>query len=117
MKKILTSGLAALTLAGSIAAAAPASARDWRGFYGYRHDNDAGAAIAGGIVGLALGAALASHNGPGYGPYYGGSYYGGGYYGPAYYGPPSGYGVCVARRTVWDPYARGYVVRPYRYAC
>ncbi len=108
MKKVLTAGLAALTLAGSAGAAAPASARDWRGFNGYHRGNDAGALIAGGIVGLALGAALTSHQG---------AYYGPGYYGPAYYGPPPGYGVCVSRQTVWDPYARAYVVRPFRYAC
>jgi len=60
MKKFITAGMAALTLAGTGLAAAPASARDWGG---YRHHNDdAGYAIAGGIVGLALGAALASHH-------------------------------------------------------
>ncbi len=112
MKKALTAGMTALTLMGSLAATSPASAADWRGYRGYHRDNDAGALIAGGIVGLALGAALSSHSGPAYGPYYGPAYYG-----PAYYGPPPGYGVCVARRPVWNPYARAYVVQPYRYAC
>ncbi len=62
MKKFITASMAALTLAGTGLAAAPASARDWNG-YGYRHHgDDAGYAIAGGIIGLALGAALASHH-------------------------------------------------------
>jgi hypothetical protein len=59
MKKLITAGMAALTLAGTGLAAAPASARDWGGYR--HHGDDAGYAIAGGIVGLALGAVLASH--------------------------------------------------------
>ncbi len=101
MKKIITGAMAALTL-GSGAIAGPASARGWH------HDNDAGVAIAGGLVGLALGAAIASSSHP---HYYGGYYDGGYYYGPAYGG------VCVGRRTVWDPYWGGYRVRTFRYAC
>ena len=80
MNKLLTSGVAALTLVGSGLAAAPASARDWG--YGHRND-DAGYAIAGGIVGLALGAVLASHH-----DHYSNGYYGyngyDGYYGSGY---------------------------------
>jgi len=104
MKKIITGAMAALTLA-SAAIAGPASARGW---YGYHRDNDAGAAIAGGLVGLALGAAIASSSHP--------HYYGAPYYAPAYYGPGYG-GVCIGRRTVWDPYWGGYRVRAFRYAC
>jgi hypothetical protein len=120
MKKIITGAMAALTL-GSAAIAGPASARGW---YGYHHDNDAGAAIAGGLVGLALGAAIAgSSRQHYYGGYYDRGYYGAPYYGPAYYGGYGGYygagygGVCIGRRTVWDPYWDGYRVRTFRYAC
>jgi len=119
MQKIVTGAMAALTLAGTALSAAPASARGW---YGYRHhDDDAGYAIAGGLVGLALGAALTSHHdyyGYGYAPYgYGGYGYGYGYspYGYGYYQP--GYAVCYARRSVWDPYYGGYITRRIRVAC
>ncbi|MHB8528155.1 MAG: hypothetical protein ACYC8V_01415 [Caulobacteraceae bacterium] len=114
MNKILTAGMAALTLGGSALAAAPASAHEWGG-YGYHHDDDAGAAIAGGIVGLALGAALTSHNNGYYNGYYSQPYYGGAYAGPGYY--QQGYSVCTSRRTVWDPYVGRYIVQRYRYAC
>ena len=81
MNKILTGALAALTLGGTVlGGAAPASAHDWDD----HHDNG-GAALAAGIAGLAVGAALASGD---HG--YGGGYYDRGYYGPAptaYYGP------------------------------
>jgi hypothetical protein len=60
MKKFITASMAALTLAGTSLAAAPASARDWGGYR--HHGDDAGYAITGGIVGLALGAVLASHH-------------------------------------------------------
>jgi hypothetical protein len=110
MKKLITGAMAALTL-GSAAIAGPASARGW---YGYHHDG--GAIVAGGLIGLALGAAIASSSHPYYygppAPYYGGPYYGPGYYGPAY-----GYGPCIGRRTVWDPYVGRYRVRTFRYAC
>ncbi len=115
MKKILTGALAALTAASALAiSAAPASARDWddRGGWGWRHDNDGGAAVAAGIAGLAIGAAIAGDH-----PYYGG-YYGYApapvYYDappPAYYVGPSYYGYygrCHAQWR-WDPYWRRYV--------
>ena len=120
MRKTLTLALAALTFS---AAVAPAFAHDGRGGWGGDHDgwrghgDGAGAAIAGGLFGLAIGAALA----------------GGGHrnndYHRSYYGPPpyepygyqddvdEGYRVCVGRRTVWDPYWGHYVVRSFRYAC
>jgi hypothetical protein len=111
--------MAVLTLAATALTAAPASARDW-GYYGYHHhDDDVGYAVAGGLVGLALGAALSSHHDY-YGGYnYGYAPYGYGYgyrpYGYGYYQP--GYATCFARRSVWDPYYGGYVVRRFRYAC
>ena len=113
MKKLVTGAMAALTLGGAVVAG-PASARGW---YGYHRDNDAGVAIGAGLLGLAVGAAIAGSSHPHY--YYGGPgpYYGGPYYGPAYYGPAYGYGACIGRRTVWDPYWGGYRVRTFRYAC
>ncbi len=80
MKKILTGALAALTVGGGALASVPASAEPHGGYggsYGH-HDHDGGAAVAAGIAGLAIGAALASgHDG---------------YYGrPAYYAPPPAY--------------------------
>lgn len=62
----VTAGLAALAM---VAGATAASAQSYRhggyrgGYYGHgHHGNDAGVAIAGGIVGLALGAAIAGNN-------------------------------------------------------
>ena len=130
MIKLINTGLAALIAAGSIAAtASPAAAHDNWG----HHDNDAGALIAGGIVGLAVGAALSSHNNGYGGGYYhggyanGGGYYGNGYgggyygngYGGGYYGNGYGYRsrICVQRTRVWDPYEEEDVVREIRYRC
>ena len=137
MRKILTAAAAALTLGGAIAATAtPADARPYGyggyhggygGYHGYGggyryyggHHGDAGAAVAAGVVGLALGAAIASsghHD-------YGGRYYGGGRYYDGYYGYP-GYGyyddayrVCESRRWVYDPYIGRRVMVESRYAC
>ena len=107
MKKLLTAGLAAMTLGGSIlGAAAPASARDWDhhgGHGGHYHDN--GAAVAAGIAGLAVGAALAGGNG-----YHAPQGY---YYGPppAYYDGPAYYSYYHSCRVTWrwDPYWGRYV--------
>ena len=72
MKKILTGGLAALTLGGVVlGGATTASARGWD-----HHDNG-GAAVAAGIAGLAIGAALASSDRGYYAP------------APAYYAQPA----------------------------
>jgi hypothetical protein len=132
MKKILTAGMAALTLGASVATgvATPAAAQyhhgggSYHGGYGYHGGNryygghyyhrgdSTGAAIAGGIVGLALGAAIAGDHHRGYyDNYYGGPYYGGGYYGGGYYG------TCIAHREVWDPYIGAYVRQRYAYPC
>jgi hypothetical protein len=110
MRKVLTVGLAALTLGGALAAAAApadAAAYGWRGGAwrggGWRGGGP-GLAVAAGILGLAAGAAIADSQ-----PHY---------YGPAYYpGGPYGYAACVGHRRVWDPYYGGYVVRSFRYAC
>lgn len=116
MRKVLTAGVAALTLAGALAVtAAPAEAAPWGYYhhYGYWRGDGGGAALAAGVLGLAAGAAIASSSHPYYG-YYGGPYYAGG---PYYGGPYYGYGMCVSHRRVWDPYLGGYVVRSFRYAC
>jgi len=76
--------LATASIVAAALAFAPAvQARDWhgggqRGGGYHRGGNVAGAAIVGGLIGLGLGAAIASNNG---------------YYAPppVYYGPPSGY--------------------------
>ena len=79
----------AMIVAG-LALAPAAHAEHWHGgwnrggYYHHNNGNAAGAAIIGGLVGLGLGAAIAS----------GGGYYGSpGYYAPpySYYGPPPRY--------------------------
>jgi len=116
MRKIVTATMAALTLGGAVAATAfPAEAYPHDGWHGggwhgggWRGD-DAGMAVAAGVLGLAAGAAIAGDH-----PHYYGGYYGG----PAYYGPGHYYGgSCVSHRRVWDPYYGGYVVHSFRYAC
>src|SRR5579871_5115577 len=117
MRKILTAGLAALTLAGGVAATAvPADAAPYHGGYyhggGHWRGGGAGWAIGAGLLGLAAGAAIADSH-----PYY----YGPGYYHGPYYGEGYGYGYgyesCVGRHRVWDPYIGSYVIRDFRYAC
>lgn len=102
MKKILTGAIAALTIGGALAASVPASADDW---HGRGHDRGDGAAVAAGIAGLAIGAAIAGDH-PGYsrGYYYGGpppAYYDG----PAYY---TYYGNCHSTWR-WSPHRGRYV--------
>jgi hypothetical protein len=84
MNKILTGAVAALTLSAALAASGAASAQHRDG--GGRGDRDGGgAAVAAGIAGLAIGAAIAGDH-PGYNRDY---YYAGPpparYDGPAYY--------------------------------
>ncbi|MBA3896517.1 MAG: hypothetical protein H0X36_05160 [Sphingomonadaceae bacterium] len=78
--------LSAALGASALVAAAPAQAQ-WRGGYGYRHyryhDNDAGLAIGAGVLGLAVGAAIASDH---RGGYYNDGYYDRGYGYDGYYG-------------------------------
>ncbi len=101
MNKILTGALAALTLGGAVlGGATTASARDWD----HHHDNG-GAALAAGIAGLAVGAALASSD---HG-YYDRGYNDGGYYAqpyayapaPAYYQGPTYYSYYRHCRVQW----------------
>ncbi len=95
MKK---AGLGIALVATALTAAAPADAQRWgrggygRGWGGYHHrggGNAAGAAVLGGILGLGVGAAIASSNNRN--RYYDRGYYNGGYYAPppvTYYNPP-----------------------------
>jgi hypothetical protein len=119
MQKSLAAAMAALTFGGAVAATAvPAEARPhYNGYYDYRHHsgNGAGTAIAAGIAGLALGAALSSSS-------HGNSYARGGYaYDRGYY--PRGYvyerpyRVCESERWVYDPYIGRRVPIIERYAC
>jgi hypothetical protein len=113
-------GLAAVSTLAMAASPADAQYRRYR-----HHGDDAGIAIGAGIIGLGIGAAIASSNrgyGYGYGssyydPYYGGygngyssygngydPYYSGGYgggYGGVYY---EGYRRHCTTRRQWDPY-------------
>lgn len=115
MRKTLTAAMAAITLGGALCAtAAPAQAHGWdRGWHGghyyHHHGYDGGAALAAGVVGLALGAAIADS-----GPHYYRSYYGPPPP-PYYYG--YGYRTCESTHWVWDPYWRREVPVTTRYAC
>jgi hypothetical protein len=129
MRKVLTAALAAITLGGAVCAtAAPAQARDHDRYYGGRYyggghrHNDAGVAVAAGVLGLALGAAIAGDRGDYDRGYYGRGYYDRGYgyydrgYSPGYYGY-GGYRTCETTRWVWDPYIGRRVPMVSRYAC
>ena len=99
MRKIIATGLAAATLLGGVSIGSTASAQ-YRHYY--HHDNS-GAAVAAGIAGLAVGAALADSNR---------GYYNGGYYDGGYYARPYGYYYGRPRcrtYTTWDPYAYAYI--------
>ncbi|WP_207801754.1 hypothetical protein [Phenylobacterium hankyongense] len=137
MKKSLAAAMAAITFGGAVAATAlPAQAERYehhggydhggygRGYEGgryYGHRDNGGAALAAGVVGLALGAALASSNNHSYG-YSNRSYgYNNGYYAPSYgysgYGYDEPYQVCESRRWVYDPYIGRRVMVRSSYAC
>ena len=117
MRRTLTAAMAAITLGGALCAAVtPAQAHDrdgwrdgrWRA-HEWREDHgrriDGGAAIAAGVLGLALGAAIADSGRPHH----------------AYaYAPPAyayRYRTCEETRWVWDPYWRRDVPVTTRYAC
>lgn len=114
MRKILTAAVAALTVAGGMAASVTtAEARP----YNHRHHrgNDHGDAVVAGIAGLAIGAALAGSSNRDRGYYRGGYYaprsgyapdrYDRRYYRSEYYAPRYAYRECRTVR-VWDPYYR-----------
>ena len=84
-KAVLGTAIGAMALATTPA--------DARGYYRYHHhDNDAAVAIGAGIIGLAVGAAIASDNRGYYDGYYNDGYYNDPYYnGYGYYTP--GYNV------------------------
>ncbi len=109
MNKFLTGALAALTIGGSLAATTvPASAQPHGGYHGGRGGDDGGYrggygggyrgndALGAGLVGLALGAALAGGN-VGYG--YGAP----GYYAPGYHAAPR-----CRMEMRWNPRWGGY---------
>ena len=81
-KAVLGASLAATALT----VAAPAEAQRYRGYRGHRGGDTAAGAIIGGIVGLGVGAAIASNN---RNRYYDRGYYDGGYYDRGY--PARGY--------------------------
>ncbi|MFT3978010.1 MAG: hypothetical protein QM688_12995, partial [Sphingomonas bacterium] len=93
--------------ATALVAAAPADARGWGGYrgygHGYRGGNAGAAALVGGIVGLGVGAAIASSSRPGYYGY-------GGYYAPPppppayYYDQPYYHYPRCWTSWRWDPY-------------
>ena len=71
LKKIV---LGSALTASSLAIAAPASAQDYYRYHRHGGD-DATAAIVGGVIGLALGAAIASSSNRGYDNYRNGTWY------------------------------------------
>jgi ABC-type transport system substrate-binding protein len=100
-----------------IAVAVTATPADAQYYRRYRHHgDDAALAIGAGILGLGVGAAIASSNRGYYDPYYSGGY-SRGYYADPYYGGYSGYydpyygGYAYRCRThrAWDPYWRRWV--------
>jgi hypothetical protein len=124
MKKMLTAALAALTFGGAVAASTtPAQAQRY-GHYGYRyyghHHDNTGAAVAAGVVGLALGAAIVGSSDGRRGYYNDGYYERRAYYAPQpYYGRPyyDAYRSCESREWGYDPYTDRRVMVTRRYAC
>ena len=115
MRKFMTAAMAALTLVGGMAAATTADAQ-----HRYRGHNDTSTAIAAGVAGLALGAALGSRGGystysygygyPSYGYGYGRPYYGRPYYG-GYYAPRRHYRPRYCTYWRYDRWGRAYPVQ------
>ena len=113
MNSLIKKGMLAVTLgASTLVAIAPAEARHRDRYYGH-HGSRTGLAIGAGVVGLAIGAAIASDRGRYYdrGGYYNRGGYGGGYYDRGgydrgYYGRSHrGYrGRDCYTRKVYDPY-------------
>lgn len=124
MRKIITSGMAAVIGVGAVLATAGPAFADRR--HHHRHhrgggDDGVAAAILGGVAGLALGAAL-SNNGRRADR---GGYYDNGYrYDPRYDSYSRGYEerryverTCVTRDRVYDPYIGRRVTIERRYRC
>ncbi len=116
MRKFIAAGLAALTFAGAAGSGAAMAQPRWRGHERHeRHErwrgrgHNSGAALAAGIAGLAIGAALADG---GHGRYVDGYYYGPPRYAYRYYYGPGYDGARHCRtRWMWDPYVGDYVER------
>lgn len=105
MRKLTTAAMAALTLAGSMAWSTGAAAEHRR----YQRDRDnTGAVVAAGVLGLALGAAVASNNN-GRTRYYSNGYYNQRYYADPYYGRSHYRPQRCRVVTRWDPYYDRYV--------
>lgn len=110
-------GLGIAAAATAVSVAAPAQAQRYHRYYHHHGHGDAvGAALLGGVAGLALGAAIASdHNDRYYdNRYYDDGYYDRGYYdAPAYYAPPVRYEYRPRYRCYsqwrYDPYYRSRV--------
>ena len=103
-------GLGVALAATALTVAAPADAQRYRGYRHHRGGNAAGAAIVGGIIGLGLGAAIASsNNNRYYDRGYGNRGYGYGYGQPGYYPRAGYYNRDYRPRRCWverryDPY-------------
>jgi hypothetical protein len=114
MTSVVKKAVLGLAAASTLAITATPADAQYRGYRHHRHGDDAGVAIGAGIIGLGIGAAIASSNRGYYNrgyyggysdPYYGSYGYNGygydGYYGGGY---DNGYRRhCVTRRS-WDPY-------------
>ncbi|MES2290743.1 MAG: hypothetical protein V4530_13500 [Pseudomonadota bacterium] len=111
MISLLKKGVLGVALgASALTMAAPAQAQryDNRYYHRDRGNNDAAVAIGAGVLGLAVGAAIASNNND---RYYDGGYYNRRYYaGPRYYGYNSGYYYGPRYRSYprYNGYDRGY---------
>jgi hypothetical protein len=113
MTRLITKTVGGLVAAATLATAAtPADAQRYRRHY---HRDNSGAIISAGIIGLGVGAAIASGSRSRYrdryyyNDYYGRPYYDG-YYGQGYgRGYRDNYRYHCATRRVWDPYWRRYV--------
>jgi hypothetical protein len=82
--------------------AAPAQAQRWHRYHHYHHGGRTSAALLGGLVGLGVGAAIASSNRD---RYYDRGYYDGGYYAePGYYEYRRVYRPRCWTQWRWDPY-------------
>lgn len=105
---IKKAGLGVALAATALTAAAPADAQRYRGYRHHRGGDAATGALLGGIVGLGIGAAIASSNRDRY--YDRGYYADRGYY---YDAPPR----VIYREEYYAPrrgyYDRGYAPRPY----